>query len=390
MKTKLSLISIALAVTAPAYAADSILTAFSQGKTSLDTRLRYENVSDDSTTNHNGGSFTNRLVLGYKTADFNGLTAGIEFENITALIDDDKYNSGTTGEGNKNAAYPVIADPYLTQVNQAYLDYKGLKYGRQKIIFDNARFIGDVGWRQNDQTFDALTYANKTLIPKTQFTVAYMTKVHNIFGLSRDVKSTLVNAKFSPNATTNLTGMAYMFEEETAPTSSWDHAVVRADGSLGGFIYDASFAKQTPYKNGTGVKADYKDLQLGYKFPLLTIKGQYEVLDKGFKTPLATLHAYNGWADRFLNTPANGLEDMNIKVMAPVLGTNVTFAYHQFSAEAVDQDYGQELNLSVAKKFNDSFSGMVKYASYQGETGAAGALGKDVNKLWLQIQYKFM
>ncbi len=390
MKSKTLALTLSLAAIYPSYGADTLLGAISEGKTSLETRLRYENVSDDATTNHSGAAFTNRLVLGYKTADFNGLTAGIEFENITNLMDDDKYNSGTTGEGNRNSAYPTIADPYLTQVNQAYLDFKGLKFGRQKIIFDNARFSGDVGWRQNDQTFDALVYSNKTLIPMTQFTVGYLNKVHNIFGLSRNVSAPVVNVKVSPNATTNLTGFMYAVEEETAPTTSWDHTGVRADGSLGGFIYDLSFAKQTAYKQGTGIKADYKDIGLGYKFPLFTIKGQYEVLDKGFKTPLATLHAYNGWADRFLTTPANGLEDMNIKVIAPVLGTNLTVAYHQFSAEAIDQDYGQEIEFSVGKKFSDSFSGLVKYASYQGESAAPGALSKDVNKLWLQIQYKFM
>ena len=28
------------------------------------------------------------------------------------------------------------------------------------------------------------------------------------------------------------------------------------------------------------------------------------------QTPLATLHAFNGWADKFLSTPANGLRDV--------------------------------------------------------------------------------
>src|SRR3546814_3361296 len=33
-----------------------------------------------------------------------------------------------------------------------------------------------------------------------------------------------------------------------------------------------------------------------------------------FQTPLATLHAFNGWADRFLSTPGNGLEDIYVGV----------------------------------------------------------------------------
>ena len=32
--------------------------------------------------------------------------------------------------------------------------------------------------------------------------------------------------------------------------------------------------------------------------------------DGQLQTPLATLHAFNGWADMFLTTPANGLQDL--------------------------------------------------------------------------------
>lgn len=397
MKLKLTLVAVAVATAMPAaHAADSLLEAFAKGKTSLDTRLRFEYVNDDSKpVESKGQAFTNRLVLGYKTDSFMGFTAGIEFENVSALIDDDKYNSAPpapqpVGEGNANTAYPSIGDPYLTQVNQAWIDYKGLKLGRQKVVLDNARFVGDVGWRQNDQTFDGVTYANKTLIPLTQFTLAYLTGANNIFGMSRDIKAPLLNIKVSPNASNNIAAFYYAVEEEMTPAASWAHTGLRADGALGGFLYDLSWATQGDYKDGTTVDADYLDVQAGYKFSMLTIKAQYEVLDKGFKTPLATLHAFNGWADRFLATPADGLKDMNIKLMAPILGNNLTVAYHQFSAESTDQDFGQELNVSVARKFSDSFAGMVKFASYMAEDGAAGALGKDVSKFWLQMQYKFM
>lgn len=394
MKTTLALVAVAVAAALPAHAADSLSEAFLKGKTSLDTRLRFEYVEDDSKVETKGQAFTNRLVLGYRTDTFAGFSAGIEFENITALIDDDKYNSappaGAKGEGNANTAYPNISDPYLTQVNQAWVDFMGLKVGRQKIVFDNARFIGDVGWRQNDQTYDAALYTNKTLIPMTQFSVGYLTRVHNIFGADRDLKAPVVNIRVSPNATNNIALFYYGVEEESLPATSWSHLGVRADGTPGDFIYDISWAQQSDYADGTTLDADYYDVQLGYKFGPVTLKGQYEVLEKGFKTPFATLHAFNGWADRFLTTPTDGLKDMNIKVLTTLAGTNFVLAYHQFSAEATSQDFGQELNLSIGRKFSDQCSGLIKYAAYMSEAGAPAALGKDVSKLWLQVQYKFM
>ena len=36
-----------------------------------------------------------------------------------------------------------------------------------------------------------------------------------------------------------------------------------------------------------------------------------------FQTPLATLHAFNGWADKFLSTPVNGIEDLYFRVRWP-------------------------------------------------------------------------
>jgi hypothetical protein len=46
-------------------------------------------------------------------------------------------------------------------LDQGYLQYAKddltVKFGRQVIILDNYRYVGHVGWRQDRQTFDALT-----------------------------------------------------------------------------------------------------------------------------------------------------------------------------------------------------------------------------------------
>lgn len=127
-------------------------------------------------------------------------------------------------------------------------------------------------------------------------------------------------------------------EEKAAATTSWQHAGAgaRVDGGLGHFLHQLSWMEQPDYVDAPAAPtpdATYTDLQLGWKFGALTVKAQQETLENGLKTPL---HAFNGWADRFLTTPANGLEDTNLKL----LGTKLAVAAHDFKAEAPDEDYG--------------------------------------------------
>lgn len=371
-----------------AFAAETLADAFTQGKANLSTRTRFEWVKDDG-FKEKAEALTNRTVFGYKTAETMGFVAGLEFENVFHLADE-HYNSGTTGHGNAKTQYPTVADPDLTQVNQAYLDWKGLKLGRQKVVVDNARFIGDVGWRQNDQTFDAVTYTNADLIPKTTFSLGYLHKVNTISGASRKVSAPMLTLKFSPVKEHSITALYYGVDEKTAPASSWQHLGLRANGSLSDFIYDVAYAHQNDYADGTTPDANYYDLQLGYKIQGWTIKAQHEVLKPGFKTPLATLHAYNGWVDKFLSTPAKGLKDTNLKVSTKAWDTMFTVALHDFRAEDGGQKFGRELDLMVSKDWTDRFSTLIKYGNYRAASGAPGTLGKSAQKIWLQTQYKFL
>ena len=380
---------------------DDVMTALSGGKSSLELRLRAEQV-DDSGKKETANATSLRTVLGYKTADYQGFTGLVEFENVSDFGQDD-YNDGVTASATRKT-FPVIADVMVTQVNQAFLEGYGVKLGRQKLVLDNARFIGDVGWRQNDQTFDALSYTNKVLIPATTFTLAYVNKVNPIQGMSlaRNVNAPMANIRYSKvfaNWGITASGFYYAVEEEetlaaTSPLTSFQHTGARVEGSVGDALYEVSFAKQGDYKDGTAtLDADYTDLQLGYKFGPVTVKAQYEVMEPGFKTPLATLHAFNGWADRFLATPGKGLEDTNLKLLAKYWGLNFVLAAHSFQSNSGGLDFGKEIDFSVMKPVNRNLSLLLKYADYQSDdvtmTLAGTTKNTDLTKTWLQVAYKF-
>ena len=94
--------------------------------------------------------------------------------------------------------YSVVADPKSTEIDQAYLSYKTesltTKLGRQVITFDNHRFVGHVGWRQDKQTFDALSssYAKDGM----SASYAYINKRNRIFADEKDIdaKDHVINA----------------------------------------------------------------------------------------------------------------------------------------------------------------------------------------------------
>lgn len=373
---------------------DMFTQAIKDGKPVLQLRPRLEFVEQDGLVD-SASALTLRTVIGYETAPMYGIKAYAEMEDIRALVDN--YNVPMV---QPNPKYAVIADPELTQVNQAYLAGYGVKVGRQKVIVNNARFIGDVGWRQNDQTFDAVSYQNSTLIKNLDLQLVYANRVSTINGQTGDINMPVVNVKYKTPIGANLTAMwaGLNGREKAAPAAAatWDAAsrqygLVQVNGKTKNVLYDLSYAKQDIYDDSAVPEADYYAIQLGYDFGAVQVTAQQETLESGFATPLATLHAFNGWADKFLATPALGLVDNNLKLAGSYKGFNLMGAYHYFTAEENSTKYGQEFDVSIAKKLNPKLTGLLKAAVYQGDNDAAtpAALKLDQSKLWLQLDYKY-
>jgi len=163
MKTfRFLLHALLLLAAAPLFGADPVALgdALTQGKVSLNSRLRYESV--EQTGLRDADAFTLRTRLGYTIAAWRGWKAMLEAENIVAA-DGDSYSQAGLNPGGAGKA--VIADPETTELNQGWIaftqDQTTATVGRQRLVLDNARFIGDVGWRQNMQTFDAVVLTDR-------------------------------------------------------------------------------------------------------------------------------------------------------------------------------------------------------------------------------------
>jgi hypothetical protein len=387
------LAAVALSITGPnAGLADSFTDALVGGKVNLDMRLRYEYVDQDNNLK-DANALTLRTRLGYVTGKFKGFDAKIEMENNAPIVSD--YNSGPGG--NNKTEYSVVADPEATEVNQAFLGFNGipdtsLKGGRQRIILGNARFVGNVGFRQLEQTFDAVRIDN-TSIQDTTLLYSYVDNVRNIFATDEDTRSHLINIQYKGLKFGTFTGYGYLLEFPDNESNSQQTYGIRFSGdtefSDTELLYAAEYAKQGDYKDGnSGIDGDYWLLELGMTGYGITGKVGYEVLGSdeysGFETPFATKHAFNGWADVFLNTPKEGLRDAYLVLSSNLADVKLKGIYHDFQADSGGADYGQELDLSATYSFLEHYTVGLIYANYN-----ADEYGVDTQKFWAWAGLKF-
>ena len=402
-----------LAVAAPSWADQPLSDLFTQGKPILDARYRFENV-DQNNDLRDANAQTLRTRAGFQSGQWYGLSGLLEVDNVSR-IGDDAYNSTRNGQ----KEYAVVADPDGTEVNQALLRYDhklgSAVLGRQRINLDNQRFIGSVAWRQNEQTFDGALTQFKPLDGLT-LSYAYLDQVNTVFGPDNgrydnltnpaniDGHSHLINAQYVFMPQLTATAYSYLLDLDNiavAPTAvegtlSSQTSGLRLNGVVAGVSYALEYAQQKDYgDNPLELDSEYYLAELGYTLKGVQLKAGYEVLggdngsgNRAFQTPLATKHAFQGWADQFLTTPADGIEDAYVGVTAPLLGGTLQAWYHDFSTEQGSDEYGNEIDLSYAHPIPGvkGLVGLLKYATYDSDDKARTV---DTDKVWLQLQYSY-
>ena len=363
-------------------------------------RLRFEGVDQDGFA-ETASALTYRLRVGFETGEIADTKLLLEFDHIDDLIDD--FNSTINGQ----PQFPVVADPNATELNRVQLVNTSLPstkvtLGRQRIILDDSRFVGNVGWRQNEQTFDGLRIENSGF-GDLSLDVSYIEQVNRIFGDDSPIgrwngETYLINAKH-PTPIGKITGFAYLIDVDDAGGIFSSQTVgARLNGAQeigqGKLAYVASYAQQNDYgASPFDYQADYVFAEGTYSQSGFSAGLGYELLGgdaaRGFQSPLATLHKFQGWADKFLVTPTTGIEDLYVKAgyapakTGPFKNTKLLAIYHDFSADTQGIDYGSELNLLATAKWK-SLGLTFKYADYRAE-----AFATDTNKIWFQVDYGF-
>ena len=407
MHNKTSKIAILASATA-AFAAQSAQAETFTLKPSIDARLRYENVDQQTT---DADAVTMRVRPGITLSTKSGFSALIEAEGTLGIVND--YRDAPFAPAN---GYSVVADPENIELNRAQIQYKTKTFtitgGRQRINLDDQRFVGSVGWRQNEQTFDAVR-GEATLGP-ISFDGTYSWSQRTIFGIDAATRQAYsgeflflgAGATLGP---VKLKAFSYLLDfdaKELVKGTSTQTYGVRATSSFklspkSSLNLMASYATQSDYGLNPGdYSVDYIAAEAGLGYGNFMLTAGYELLGGkitpngrvAFQTPMATLHKFNGWADLFLTTPtagANvGLQDIygGLAVKFPKVkalpGLNASVVYHDFQSDVGSAKYGTEWDASLGFKIGKKLSFLAKYADY-----SADKFSTDKSIFWLQLDY---
>jgi hypothetical protein len=159
--------------------------------------------------------------------------------------------------------------------------------------------------------------------------------------------------------------------------------------------YALSFASQSDHhRNPNDYRAAYWLIDFGLELGAAKVGLGHERLgaDDGLpftsvQSPLATLHKFQGWADKFLVTPPNGLRDLyasggyNWKSVAWFDAISATVVYHRFHSDRLDIAYGREWDAMVSAR-RGRWTATAKHADYR-----ATSLGGDARKFWLVLEW---
>ena len=399
MRPRVLLLTLAIAgiLSPAARAADAAAPAAKPVSFEWNLRLRDEYVEDDAFA-QDANAATLRVRAGVRFRFDEGFNALLEGEGIAAA--GDGYNSGANGR----TARPAITDPEGIELNQAYVGWKrnafGVTVGRQRLLFDNQRWIGNSGWRQNEQTFDAVA-ADWNIGPDWSARYAYLGRVHRVAGdnaldpkaRQRNLDSHLAEIAWK-HGVEQVSGYAWLHEDQDVATASTETVGVRAltdlvrDGN--GFGLALELAQQRDYAgNPLDFSHRYWLIEPAYTVHGTTLRAGWERLggngSHALQTPLATLHAFNGWADKFTVTPAAGLEDRYVGAggkFGAARQYDWQVAWHDYRADAGSAHYGREWNGSFGFPVAKGARGLLKLADYQ-----ADAFARDTFKAWVQLEW---
>lgn len=361
-----------------------------------DTRLRYEFVDADDRAD-SGAALTLLIRPSVEFSPAPQISLLAEIEGIVSLLPD--RQNGFLGAPGR----PEIADAETLELNRLQLEWApddrfSIAIGRQGISIDDERFIGTVDFRQNQQTYDAVT-ASLSGPGALELRGGYIWRVGRALGPDQ-ANGVFDSDSFFLTATLPLSfGQVSAFhfdldldDRVAAPLRSHTTGVAlrgRAFRAGFGLFWEAAYARQAsagaaPEYLRAAITAERGDVALDFRFEQLGSEA-----GTAFQTPLATLHRFQGAADLFLVTPPQGIADFQARAswrigsLGPTRGTELTVQYNDFSSAVDGVHYGHEWGAEFATTIASTRLSLLA-AHYSADQFAA-----DTTRIWLTVARKF-
>lgn len=403
MIVRVSLSTLALAGIAGGAHADTFSEALAKSKPILESRLRSESVSQAGLNDADALTWRNRV--GFESGQFGKVKILVEFEDVRALKDD--YNSGYNGK----TSYASVNDPEVTELNRLQLTWTPnaattVTAGRQRILIDDNRFIGNSGWRQDEMTFDALRVDVKK--GKWSTTYAYLTKINRTAGeyADWDSDSHILNVGYAASPALKVQGFVYALDFKNSAYNSTLTTGLRFSGEkplskTTKLTYAGVIAKQVDHGNNpSDFSLKAVNGEVGVNHGRWKVTAAYEKNEgngvRGFITPVGSAHNVRGWADAF-STNGNkmlpdGLNDLSFTTtyahptqIGPFKKPTLTISYHDFQTDRNSRAVGKEWDALASAALTKNLTVSVKYADFD---RADSSMPASRRKVWVGLEYK--
>lgn len=388
-------------------------SSFALGEHAADwaSRLRYANVDDE-----NSSQAASLLLRGTLESEWNNVFGStLEVDAVGSVFQDDHSDGVNFND------HSLIPDPPGTEINQVFISANmesvRINLGRQRINFDNQRFIGGNGFWQNEQTFDALLAQSK-IASNSNFIYSYIANANRIFGDDADQKTITSPPDYYGNQVTvelqphELLGdHRHNSHLARLEWNEWDYTRVVAYGfrienidlpdssnnTLGisyNFNYKINSIKyrvqiEAAQQNRFEINADnlnYYLIDFGLGINTYEINARYEILgshnNAAFVTPLGSHHDFEGWSDEIGNTPNTGVRNSSIGLLWRASPFRIETSYHFFEDDQQRQNIGREFDLDFIYKFTKKHSASIRLANFEPANNAGS-----VRKVYIDYSY---
>jgi len=298
-----------------------------------------------------------------------------------------------------------IPDRETAEFNRLQVQWRpdprlSLTAGRQAISLKDERFIGTVDFRQNQQTYDALTLRFRDPGLGVTFETGQIWQVNRFLG-ARDANGVFDSDSWfldlganTPVGTASLFHVDLDLETDGGLVERSRTTGLRVEGRWFGegmgVFWTFSGAVQD---RGAGAQPGYGLADLSLEVDRFTLRGRFEHLgsdgETAFQTPLATLHRFQGAADVFTTTPDTGLNDLQFSLewrlgsVGEYRGVRLAGQFNDFRSEDGETRLGREIGFGLSAGLRGSRVSL-EVADYD-----AKRFGADTRKVWLTVSRRF-
>ena len=375
-------------------------------KWSAETRLRVQNLHNDTTSTSSTASYFRGRINFDLTSNI--YKAYFQLQDSRLLGNQNNY-AGQTGLDN---SYPTFHQFY-GQVSGPFNGKNRIRFGRFEMPLGNQRIFGRSNWGNYGRSFEGITNSRNTrqgeilffhlvntdLYPMNDqfdYVVDGFYATSNIQTL-RNRGTQSIESEKTKNPDSGVLFDYYLFNENivVSPgenTKKRQTLGARIDKKFTRFSIEAEGAYQTGKYYSDNIEAYL--LSLNLEFPInfipftksISFSQEYISGDKyhlggsdgvlsGFAKPFGAGHKFHGYYDnplhkKFANNSHAGLNEWFIKTKHEIFpDLNIVVKYHSFK-DAIDVNtYGQELDFVLSKKLPLGGKIVQGYSAYFTEDG---------------------